>query len=420
MPVTWVKPVLVCNVKFTELTKEGIMRHPVFEGLRIDKKAKEVEDEIKVEIEAEAEKSDSGDGKKSRIKKNSKSRIMSKKINTTEAKEKPKKTVVKKTVVKKSVPKKKVESTAAEEDPNAKGERLIGKQKVKLTNLQKIYFPKDKITKGEIINYYQSVAEYILPYLKDRPQSLLRTPNGIDASAFYHKDAGNEAPAWVKSKKIRSESGNKDIDYLICNDAATLAYMNNMGCIEINPWHSRIGSLDKPDYIAIDLDPSAKNTFGQVIEAALAVKDIFDRAGAESYCKTSGSTGLHIYVPLAEKYTYDQVKDFTKLIAMMASELVPGFTTLERSLKKRGDKHIYMDFLQNRRGQTLASVYSVRPKPGATVSTPLDWKEVNSKLDFREFTIHNIADRLKKHGDLFKGVLGKGVDLAKCLEKLEQ
>ncbi len=298
-------------------------------------------------------------------------------------------------------------------------QKRVGKQKVKLTNLQKIYFPKDKISKGDIIEYYQSISEFILPYLKDRPQSLLRTPNGINAPAFYHKDAGGEAPSWVKSKKIHSDSGNKDIDYIICNDAATLAFLNNMGCIELNPWHSRLRSLDKPDYIAIDLDPSPKNSFSQVIETALAVKEIFDKAGATSYCKTSGSTGIHIYVPLNAKYTYDQVKDFAKIIAVMSSELLPEFTTTERPLKKRGN-NIYIDFLQNRSGQTLASVYSVRPKPGATVSTPLLWKEVNEKLDFREFTIHNMADRIKKRGDLFKGVLGKGVDLYKCLANLEK
>ncbi len=398
MPVTWVKPVLVCNVKFTEITKEGIMRHPVFEGLRIDKKASEVVEEKEVKVKTKV----GGKGKAKET-----------------TKETSTKAVKSKTKVK---PAGKVKTTKKEKvsEEGNEGERLIGKQKVKLTNLNKIYFPKDKITKGDIINYYQSIAKYILPYLKDRPQSLLRTPNGIDAPAFFHKDAGQEAPAWVKSKKIFSESANKNIDYLICNDAPTLAYLNNMGCIELNPWHSRISSLDKPDYIAIDLDPSAKNSFSQVIEAALAVKEIFDKAGADCYCKTSGSTGIHIYVPLGAKYNYDQVKDFTKLIAMMASELVPGFTTLERSLKKRGDKHIYMDYLQNRRGQTLASVYSVRPKPGATVSTPLQWKEVNEKLNFKDFTIYNTEDRIKKHGDLFKGVLGKGIDLVKCISNLEK
>ena len=217
-----------------------------------------------------------------------------------------------------------------------------------------------------------------------------------------------DIPGWIKTEKIFSESNKKNVNYLICNDKSTLAYMNNLGCIELNPWHSRIGSLDNPDYIAIDLDPSPKNTFEQVVETALAVKQVFDKAGVETYCKTSGATGVHIYAALSAKYSYDQVKNFVNLIALMASELVPDFTSLERSLKKRGNK-IYIDYMQNRGGQTLASVYSVRPKPGATVSTPLEWKEVKKGLDMHDFTIKTIQARLKKKGDLFKGILGKKV-----------
>ncbi|MEJ7674557.1 MAG: non-homologous end-joining DNA ligase [Chitinophagaceae bacterium] len=242
------------------------------------------------------------------------------------------------------------------------------------------------MTKGDVINYYIEMADYILPYLKGRPESLLRNPNGINAKGFFHKDAGEEAPSFVKSKKLFSESANKDIDYIICNNQPTLTYLNNLGCIEINPWHSTLKSLDHPDYLIIDIDPSNENTFEQVIEAAKVVKQILDQAGAQSYCKTSGSTGLHIYVPTAKKYSYEQVKDFAYLICMLASEQLPEFTTLERNLQKRGHKHIYMDYLQNRKGQTISSVYSLRPKPGATVSTPLLWKEVKSGLTPQEFT----------------------------------
>jgi bifunctional non-homologous end joining protein LigD len=168
----------------------------------------------------------------------------------------------------------------------------------------------------------------------------------------------------------------------------------------------------------IDIDPSKENTFEQVIETANVVKEILDRAGAPSYCKTSGSSGLHIYVPTAKKYNYEQVKDFAYIICMLASEQIPAFTTLERNLQKRGNKHIYMDYLQNRRGQTIACVYSLRPKPGATVSTPLHWKEVKPGLSPLDFNIHNIMKRVKKTGDIFAPVLGKGIDLEKCLKKL--
>ena len=223
----------------------------------------------------------------------------------------------------------------------------------------------------------------------------------------------------MKSKKVHSESNNKDIDYILCENQPTLTYLNNLGCIEINPWHSTIQALDKPDYLIIDIDPSEKNNFEQVILAANAVKQILNRAGATSYCKTSGSSGLHVYVPTAKKYSYEQVKDFAYLVCMLAQEQLPDFTTLERNLRKRGNRHIYMDYLQNRKGQTIASVYSLRPKPGATVSTPLLWKEVKSGLSPKNFNISNTLQRIKKMGDIFAGVLGKGIDLNKCLKKLD-
>lgn len=194
--------------------------------------------------------------------------------------------------------------------------------------------------------------------------------------------------------------------------------VNNLGCIEINPWFSRIKKLDYPDYFVIDIDPSPKNTFEEVIEAALAVKEILDKAKADSFCKTSGATGLHVYVPLGAKYTFDEAKDFSHLIAMMSQELLPNTTSLERSLSKRGNK-IYMDFLQNRRGQTLACPYSLRPKKEATASAPLLWKEVKKGLHPTQFDIKTLPKRIAKTGDLFSGILGKGIDIKKCLKNLD-
>ena len=367
MPVTWVKPVLVCEIKFAEITRDGMLRHPIFLHLREDKSTKEV-------TMANA-----------------------------------------KTVKKSDIRQLEKTSTKSTVDE----EFSFGKITVKATNVGKVYFPDDGITKGDVIKYYISMSEYILPYLKGRPESLLRNPGGIHDKGFFHKDAGQDAPAFVKRQQVHSASGNKNIDYIICDNQPTLTYLNNLGCIEINPWHSTIKNLDKPDYLIIDIDPSEKNTFSQVIEAANVVKGILDKAGAPSYCKTSGSSGLHIYVPTGKRYTYDQVKDFALLVCTLASEELPGFTTLERNLTKRGNKHIYMDYLQNRKGQTIASVYSLRPKPGATVSTPLLWKEVKDGLTPQDFHINNILNRVKKLGDIFIDVLGKGVDLNKCLRKLE-
>ncbi len=293
---------------------------------------------------------------------------------------------------------------------------LIGKTKVKTTNLNKLYWPEEGITKGMMIDYYQSIADYILPYLKDKPQSLKRNPNGISDKGFYHKDAGEQAPSWVKSFPIYSDSSKKEIDYIICNNKATLAYLNNLGCIEINPWHSTIKSPDKPDYLILDIDPSAKNTFDQVVETALVIKDVLDKAGATGFCKTSGATGMHIYIPLGKKYLYQQARDFAEIICIIANEQLP-FASMERNLKKRGDK-LYLDHLQNSRGQTIAAPYSVRPYPGATVSTPLLWKEVKTGLHPSDFDIFSVAKRVKKTGDIFNGVIGKGIDLNSCLRKL--
>ncbi|MEO6302402.1 MAG: non-homologous end-joining DNA ligase, partial [Bacteroidia bacterium] len=340
------------------------MRHPIFLGLRTDKKANEV---------------------------------------TMTATKK----VAKKTVVKSSKKETKTGDSIS-----------FGKIKVPVTNLSKVFWPKEKITKGDVINYYQSISDYIMPYLKGRPQSLMRTPNGIGKPGFYHKDAGDEAPEWVESIKLHSASTKKDVDYILCNNKATLTYLNNLGCIEINPWHSTIKALDNPDYLIIDLDPSAKNTFEQVIETANVVKGVLDKAGATCFCKTSGATGLHIYIPMQKKYTYDQVKDFAHLVCILTQEQLPKFTSLERNLKKRGSNKIYLDHLQNRRGQTIASVYSLRPKEGATVSMPLLWKEVKKGLSPLDFNIHNALQRIKKTGDIFAGVLGKGIDLGKCLKNL--
>lgn len=286
-----------------------------------------------------------------------------------------------------------------------------------LTNQDKIYWPDEKITKGDVIHYYNTISRYILPYMKNRPQSLKRNPNGIKDDGFFHKDAGHEAPEWVDTISIASESAHKNIEYILCNNKATLLYLNNLGCIEFNPWNSRISNPDYPDYLVMDLDPSDKNTFEQIIDTALAVKDILDEADAVGFCKTSGATGLHIYIPLKGQYTYADTRSFAEIIARKTQEKLPQTTTVERALNKRKGR-IYLDYLQNKKGQTLASVYSIRPRPGATVSTPLQWKEVKRGLHPSQFTIHNIENRLNKKGDLFSGVLREKVNLKKCLKNL--
>jgi bifunctional non-homologous end joining protein LigD len=296
-------------------------------------------------------------------------------------------------------------------------ERKIGKHTVAFTNRQKIYWPEAGYTKGDLLDYYDSVSDFILPHLKGRPLSLKRNPNGITDSGFYHKDAGEGAPSFVDVTKVKSESNGKIIDYIVCNNKATLLYVVNLGCIEINPWNSTSKKLTHPTWMVIDIDPSDHNSFQDVVDAALATKSILDRAGMKSYCKTSGSSGLHVYVPLKNRYEYETVKDFAMIVASLVVDELPDTTTLERSLSKRGPK-IYMDYLQNRTGQTLASVYSLRPVPAASASTPLEWKEVNHKLHPSQFHIRNMLSRIKKKGDLFAPVLTETNSIEKALKNL--
>jgi len=352
--VTWVKPQIICEVSFAGWTQDMHMRQPIFQGIRQDKKAEEIRREI--------------------------------------------------------------ENLKGIEKATAPYQATTSQHEVKVTNLQKVYWPKEGYTKGDVIEYYQKIAPYILPYLKDKPQSLNRHPNGIEQESFYQKDMGDNLPSWMTTVEVFSESNAKNINYLVCQDADTLKYINNLGCIEINTWHSRIQSLENPDYCLIDLDPG-ENTFEEVIETALVTKRVLDKIGAEAFCKTSGATGIHICIPLGAKYSFDQSKDFAHLIVQIVHSQLPDLTSLERSPKAR-TKQIYLDYLQNRTGQTVAVPYSIRPKPGATVSTPLEWKEVKKGLHPSQFTIENIHKRLQEMGDLFKGVLGDGIDMSKCLEKL--
>lgn len=290
-------------------------------------------------------------------------------------------------------------------------------KKLVLNNLSKIYFPEDKITKGDIINYYKKIARYILPYLKNRPHTLLRHPNGISEEGFFQKDLKENSPDWIKTIEIQSESNKRTIKYIVCTNQASLLYMVNLGCIEINPWLSKTDRLNQPDYMVIDLDP-LEAEFDMVIETALTVKEVLDESKIRSFCKTSGATGLHIYVPLSGKYEFETSKSFAHMIVRLVHNKIPEITSLERSPLKRIGK-VYLDYLQNRSGQTIAAPYSVRPKPGATVSAPLDWDEVKPGLDPKKFNIKTMTDRIEKLGDIFKGVLGTEINLIKSLKDLE-
>ncbi|WP_113634680.1 DNA ligase D [Nubsella zeaxanthinifaciens] len=340
--ITWVKPTIVCEVTFSEWTENEHLRHPVFKGIRDDKTA----DEIK------QEKPMVNSGKK----------------------------------------------VKGADEKSLK----FGRKTVKLTNLNKVYWPEEKITKGEVIAYYQQMADYILPHLKDRPLSLNRHPNGVNKPGFFQKDLNTEQiPKWIKYASLTSEHLNKDIDYLICNDEATLLWMANLGCIEINPWMSTYRKPEVPLFAVLDLDPHGVD-FTDVVKVALTAKEVLDELKVVSFVKTSGSKGIHIVIPLAA-YDYDVSKNFIHYVAGLVYEQHPDITSLERSPSKRKNK-IYLDYLQNRRGQTIVSPYSLRPKAGATVSTPLHWDEVNEELSIAKFNIFNIKERVEKVGDLWADI----------------
>jgi len=377
MPATWVRPELVCEIKYQEITKDGILRIPIFLGLRKDKSPAELQQEAVHLEKLAAEPKVSAQQKK----KAAPGGLL--------------------------IPDKKKELTI-----------LINNRELQLTNLEKLYWPDEKISKRDMLNYYHQVTPYMLAYMKDRPQSLNRHPNGIHGKSFYQKDVGGKVAGWLTTHEYISDNDGSKKDFLVCTDEASLLYIANLGCIEMNPWHSRTDKPGHPDWCVIDLDPD-DTPFEKVIQTALVVKEVLDSVGVKSYCKTSGSTGLHIYVPLGARYTYDQSRMFAELIANMVHHELPKFTSVERSPAKRRGL-IYIDYLQNRSIQTIAAPYSLRPKPGATASAPLDWSEVKKGLSIGKFHIHNMNDRIRDVGDLFAGVIGPGIELGTVLEKLLQ
>ena len=295
----------------------------------------------------------------------------------------------------------------------------FGKVQLKLSHLNKVFWKDEGITKGDLLHYYRDMADWIIPYLKDKPISMRRQPNGISDPGFFQKDTDSaHLPDWIKTEPLHSDSNNKDIHYIIGQDAATLLYMVNLGCIEINPWLSSYKKPENPDFVVIDIDPHDV-PFTEPVEVALKTKEIFDRMKLDVFIKTSGSKGLHIYCYVGAKYDYDFTKMFAEYVAKLVHDELPNTTSIERSPAKRPNK-TYIDFLQNRRGQTIACPYSVRPKPGATVSAPLHWHEVNNSLKLSDFTIHNMRERVKQIGDPWKDLTKSKNDLKKALELLKK
>lgn len=358
----WVEPRLVCEVRFTDWTEEGGLRHPTFLGLRDDRKPEECRRETAEPIEPGP-------------------------AGGAEAAPDP--------------------APAAAPDP---GPRL------KPTNLRKVFWPAEGYTKADLIEYYERVAAWMLPYLRDRPLVLTRFPDGIAGKSFYQKDAPEFAPAWVRTERIYSRDTERDIAYLVVDDVEMLRYVANSAAIPIHCWASRVPSLERPDWLVLDLDPKGA-PFTDVVRVALALRRILDDLALPSYVKTSGATGLHILLPLGARYTYEQARTFARLLAVLGVEAEPEISTVARPLRDRGGK-VYIDFGQNGHGQTIVAPFSLRPLPGAPASCPLEWREVTPRLDPARFNLKTIAARFEKIADPLAPVLGEGIDMAAALERI--
>ncbi|MGA2185479.1 MAG: DNA ligase D [Bryobacteraceae bacterium] len=355
--ITWVKPELVCEVKYLEFTPDGQLRAPVFLGLRFDKRPKESVRETP-EPQARA-----------------------------------------------LIPEKPAEIAIA-----------VDGHSLKFTNLNKIFYPAEGVTKRDVINYYDAVSEYILPHLRDRPLSLKRYPNGIAQKFFFQKHAENFAE-WIRVEPIDSETRGDPIHYVIANDRATLLYLANLACIDQNPWMSRVGSLDKPDFALIDLDP-VECPFDLIVEAAQLVHDKLRLIGLEGYPKTTGGDGMHVYIPLEPVYTYEQVRSFAEILAHLVTGDNPNLFTTPRAVAKRKKGRVYFDYLQIVEGKTIAAPYVLRAYAGAPVSTPLEWPEVKKGVQPTDFNIHNAVERFRERGDLFGPVLTKPQRLEEAIGRL--
>src|SRR5262245_8999223 len=324
----WVAPKLVCEVRFSDWTRDGGLRHPAFMGLRSDKRPEDCRREI---------------GPKLAL------------------------------------------------DPVSASPQVV------ITNPDKVFWPDEGYTKKDMIAYYESVAPFLLPYLKDRPLVLTRYPDGIKGKSFFQKDAPEFVPEWVQTERIYSKDTDREIDYFIVNDTETLKYVANLAAIPLHVWSCRVRSMERPDWIVLDLDPKGA-PFTDVVEVARASHKILQDADVPSYVKTSGATGLHILIPAGGSYSHQEAKDLSRLLASLIAESIPEIATVARPLRTRAGK-VYIDWGQNGPGKTIVAPFSLRPLPSAPVSFPLRWEEVTKKLEPRRFTLKTAAARLRKFGD---------------------
>ncbi|HET7759381.1 MAG TPA: DNA ligase D [Gaiellaceae bacterium] len=297
-----------------------------------------------------------------------------------------------------------------------------GKRTLRLSNLDKPFWPDEGITKGDLLAYYRDVAPVLVPHLRDRPFTMRRYPDGAGGKSFFQKDKPAGMPDWIPTVDIEVTTRDtprqrRRIDAPLVNDELALLWMVNMGCIDLNTWYSRVPRLDRPDFVLFDLDPSPDVGFRETVQVALLVKEVLDALELESFPKTSSADGMHVLVPIARRHTHDDTREFAEIVAGALATTHRGLVTTEWTKSKR--KGVLIDANQNGEGKTIASVYSVRPRAGAPVSTPLRWDEIDESLDPRAFTMDVVRDRIAMHGDLYEGVLTTKQLLGPALRKLQ-
>jgi bifunctional non-homologous end joining protein LigD len=359
---TWVEPVHVCEVRFREWTPDGLLRHAAYLRARSDKRPQDCVRQGAATYSEE-----------------------------------------------------RVAAVAVAEPPPVPKPPV--KKTISFSNLKKVFWPAERYTKGDMIDYYRAVSPWLLPYLRNRPVVMTRFPDGIDGKSFYQKDAPEFAPEWMRTVRIWSEETQREIRYFVCDDEESLLYVANLGTIPLHIWASRVGSLEQCDWCVLDLDPK-EAPFSDVVRTALALRRLCESVGLPSYVKTTGKTGLHIMLPLGRQCTYAQSRTLGELLARVVLRELTDIATITRHVTKRGDK-VYVDYLQNRHGQTIVAPFSVRPLPGATVSMPLLWDEVNESLDPKTFTIKTAIERIERlTSDPMAPVLDQKPDLAQVLDRL--
>jgi bifunctional non-homologous end joining protein LigD len=392
----WVKPEVVVEVKFSEWTADRRLRQPIFVGLRDDKDAKDVEIEAP-SVQRKPVRKGVAASRDPRVK-------VPARVKGTNRKSIAKTSAAKLENVDKGGL---LEQLSSIEKVRGDGALDFGRgKKLKVSNLDKIFFPTAKYTKGDVMRYYARIADLILPTIQDRPLVLKRFPNGIDGESFYQQKASESTPPNVRVEVITTDGGDKQ-PRIIGGDLLTLLYTVQLGAISVDPWHSRVPSLEYADYTIIDLDPGPRANFARVVQAARWAKEVIDGFGLHAAIKTSGSTGLHIYLPLPPKTPNEAATLVAQVIATKVVDAHPKEATIERSVKARGAATVYMDYLQNIQGKTVAGPYCVRAKPGAPVSTPLKWSELTDDLDPREFHLGNAAERFEKLGDIWNEAMRK-------------